>query len=537
MADSITRKWARSKADEVAVRDGCHFDLKAAERVREFFAKFLRHSKGTFAGKPFELQPWQWEEVVGPAYGWKRPDGTRRYRRVSVWISKKNGKSTLCSGVVLYGLVADGEPGAEVYGAAADRIQAGIIFEEVAAMVDQSPALASRLTVNRSLKRVTYDGRHSFYQVLSKESRKTGHGINASTCVKDEVHVVGRELYETLRYAGAARRQPLDFDISTAGNDKTSLGYERYCYAKQVLKGEIEDPELLPCVYEADANDAWEDPAQWKKANPSLGITISLDGFKADFREAKNGSPATQSNFKQLRLNLWQDAVSAWLPVEEWDACQGDITPEMLAFRPCWGGLDLASKMDLCAWLRLWELEDGRYACLARFWAPEEADARRARANLAKLKPWASAGHITLTPGNVTDYDVIEQEVLRDCEADGVREVAFDPWNATQLATHLQEAGVRVVEFPQTIRNFNEPMKELEKLVRSRRLVHDGNPVLRWMLKNVSARQDPSGNVRPDRASSSDKIDGVVALIMALARGTVPAEGAGESDYSEVTSI
>lgn len=529
MTDSITRQWVRSKADESAVDAGCVFDLAAADRVRTFFAKFLRHSKGSFGGQPFELLGWQWDSLLGPLYGWKRRDGSRRYRRSSTWISKKNGKSTLCAGLILYSLVADNEPGSEVYGAAADRAQASIIFEEVAAMVGQSPALAGRLDVNRTIKRVTFAERASFYQVLSRDSRRSGHGINAHVCVIDELHVVDRRLYDTLRYSGAARRQPLLVEISTAGDDKTSLGYERYCYAKQVREGTIEDPELLVYIAEADQPDRWQEQEQWKRANPSLGVTISLDSFKADFTEAKNGTPAAQANFKQLRLNLWQDAISAWLPVEEWDACAADITPEMLDGAPCWAGLDLSSKMDLTALALVFALDDGRYALLCRLWAPEEADSARQKANKALLRPWMLSGHITGTEGNVMDYAAVQAQVLADNEQYAIREVAFDPWNAQATANSLTEQGVSMVEFPQTIKSYNEPMQEMERLIKSRLLVHDGSPVMRWMFKNVCVRKDPSGNVRPDKAKSADKIDGIAAAMMALGRALLA--NAGTSDY------
>ena len=509
-----------SKADERAVDQGCYFDLEAANRVRVFFSRFLRHSKGQFGGRPFELLDWQWNDIIGPAFGWRRADGSRRYRRVSVWVPKKNGKSTLAAGLILYGLVADSEPGAEVYGAAADRNQAGIIFSEVKAMVDQSPSLEKILTVNATAKRITYEKKHSFYQVLSKDSRKTGHGVNAHVCVIDELHVVNRELYDTLRYAGAARRQPLMIEISTAGNDKTSLGYDRYTYASKLLKGEIEDSETLAVVYECEP-EKWEDPQQWAKANPSLGNTISEASFRADYTEAKNGSPSDQMAFKQLRLNLWQDAIFSWIPVHLWDECKAEITPEMLEGKRCWGGLDLASKMDLCAWAIVFEIEENSYALLLRFFAPEDVDSKRQRENRALLKPWANAGHVTLTEGNVIDYDVIEQVVREDCERWGVIEVAYDPWNATHVANHLQADGVKLVEFNQNIRNYNEPTKEFERLVLSNAIKHEGNPVMRMMIASAIARKDPSGNIRPDRERSKDHIDGVTASIMALARAVL----------------
>jgi phage terminase large subunit-like protein len=519
-----TRQWIRCAADEQAADAGGFFDLPAADRVRRFLAKLVRQSKGDFAGKPLELLDWQWQNVVAPLYGWKRANGVRRYRRATVFVAKKNGKSTLAAGLILYGLVADGEQGAEVYGAAADRNQASIIFDEVAAMVRQSPALEKRLDVNRTVRRVAFLEANSFYQVLSKDSRKSGHGINSSLSVVDELHVVNRELYDTLRYAGAARRQPIQFEISTAGNDKTSLGYDRYVYARRLLKGEIEDPETLAVVYECDDPSKWEQRDQWEKANPSLGVTIPLDGFKSDFLEAKNGTPADQANFKQLRLNMWQDAIFAWLPLEAWDACAADLEPAQLEGKTCWGAFDLASKLDLTAWCLLFDLGGGEYALLPRFFAPAEADSRRQKENRTLLKPWMDAGYIVATEGNVADYDAIEAVVRVDCGRFGVQTVYFDPWNATGVTNHLQAEGVNLVEFGQTIKNYNAPMRELERLVMSGKLKHDGNPVMRWRVAHTSARKDPSGNVRPDKEKSSDHIDGVAAAIMAL-QGSLAGEG------------
>ncbi len=525
---SATRQWIASPADERAAEAGCYFDLDAADRVRRFLAKLVRQSKGDFAGKPLELLDWQWRNVVGPLYGWKRRSGVRRFRRASVWVPKKNGKSTLAAALILYALMADGEAGAEIYGAAADRNQASIIFDEVAAMVKQSPAMAKRLDVNRTIRRVTFQEANSIYQVLSKDSRRSAHGINSHTAIIDELHVVNRELYDTLRYAGAARRQPIQFEISTAGNDKTSLGYDRYVYAKRLLKGEIEDPETLAVVYECEDPARWDQPEQWHKANPSLGVTIPLDGFQSDFLEAKNGSPADQGNFKQLRLNLWQDAVYAWLPLELWDACAVDLDPAVLEGKRCWGAFDLASKMDLTAWVIVFDLGDGEYAVLPRFFAPAEADSRRQKENRTLLKPWMDAGYIQATEGNVADYDVIEGVIREDCARFGVETVYFDPWNATQVANRLQAEGVQLVEFGQTIKNYNAPMRELERLVTSGKLKHDGNPCMRWMVAHTSARKDPSGNVRPDKEKSSDHIDGVCSTIMAL-QGALAGEG--ESVY------
>lgn len=517
MSKSKTNHWTRTPADDRAVANGCYFDEPAALKVRKFFHDILRHSKGTdFAGKPFELLDWQWESFIGPLFGWKRKDGTRRYRRASVWVSKKNGKSSLCSGLVLYGLIADGEPGAECYGAAADRNQAGIIFNEAASMVYQAPALKSRLQVIESTKRIVFPETRSFYTVLSKDARKTGHGVNGHLMVIDELHVVNQELYDTLRYAGSARRQPLLIEISTAGNDKESLGYDRYQYAKAVFEGRTDDPELLAYIAEADSNDEWADESQWEKANPSLGHTISLEGFRADWKEASQGTAATRSNFCQLRLNIWQDAVHAWLPMDRWDECHGDLRPEELHGRECYISLDLASTTDTASMILLFPELEGTYAALFYCWVPETACRTRERKNKTLLDNWAREGLIAKTSGDVIDYDVIRQKINDLSRVYDIKKIAVDPWNATQLATQLTGDGFKVEAFRQGYASMSGPAKELEGLVLSKRLRHGGHRVLRWMAGNTSIDMDPAGNIKPSKKTSTEKIDGIVALCMAL---------------------
>lgn len=530
MADKITRDWTRSRADKLAVKNGCWFDLAAGERVRTFFAKFLRHSKGKFAGQPFELQEWQWRKVIAPLFGWKRADGSRRYRALSLWVPKKNGKSCLASGFVLYLLVADGEQGAAVYSAAADRTQASLIFREAANMVAQSPDLQAYLQVVESTKRIACLRTRSVYEVLSKDAKKTGHGINSSGTVIDEMHCVDREMWNTLRYAGAARAQPLLIEISTAGNEIESIGYDRYKYARQVARGEIEDPELLAVVYEADSDDVWEDPQQWEKANPSLGTTITVESFEADYRSAKQGTAADQATFKQLRLNLWQESSSAWLAIEEWDACQGEIDEARLQTLPAYGGIDLSSRLDLTAWILLfWDAAAGKYWVRPRFWAPREADSRRQKANKALLRPWMDSGLITATEGSWVDYDQVEREIAVDVARFDVKKVAFDPANAGQIALHLKATGLDVVQFIQRATYTNEPMQEIERLITARKIGHDGNQVFRWMMKNVIVHRDGRNLICPDKSKSQDKIDGVTGLIMALAIAMLKPE---ESWYS-----
>jgi len=563
--DRITRQWVRAPADERAVVAGCAFDLAAADRVRLFFRRFLRHSEGErWAGKPFELLDWQWRDFIGPLFGWLRPDGSRRYRRAAQWVAKKNGKSTLCAGLVLYGLVADREPAAQVYGGAIDRDQASTIFQICANMVAQSKQLSERLRVIETRRRIAFPEQASFYAVLSKDSKKSGHGKNASLCVIDEMHVVDEQLYRTMRYAGAARRQPLLIEISTAGDDDTSFGFERYTYAKKVLAGAqldagalalaiaegkaADDPEMLAVIYEAGGNDTWEQEPEWHRANPSLGHTITLDSFRADFEEAKNGTPADQAAFRQLRLNLWQSSVSPWLEVERWDACgqwperPGTAVPglaglyplplEHLAGRECFAGLDLSSTTDLASLALVFPDDAGGYDVAVWYWVAEYSCRQRERQNRQKLDRWIAAGWIQEVEGRVLDYGAIRQHLRLLAGLFVIRELGADPWNAVQLLLQLRdEDGLTVLEYPQTFGAMSGPMKEAEKLILAQKIRHGGNPVLRWNFGNVAVVKDQNLNVRPSKKHSRDKIDGMVSVIIALGRAMLNPQGAAPSVF------
>ena len=312
--------WIRSEADERAVLEGCVFDLPGAQRVRTFIEQFLRHSKGEWAGKPFQLLDWQWQNLIAPLFGWKRPDGTRRYRRGYIETPKKNGKSALFSGLSLYLLVGNGEAGAEIYSAAVDRDQASIVFNEAANMAESSPALASRLSVIRSTKRIVYRRTKSFFRALSADV-PAKEGLNAHAVLIDELHAQqSRDLWDTLRYAGASRRQPLHLSITTAGFDKHSICWEQHAYAEQVLAGVIHDSSFFAYIAAASPGDDWTDLEVWKKANPSFGITVNADQFAEDCREAKE-SPAKENSFRRYRLNQWTEQDVRWLALDKWDAC------------------------------------------------------------------------------------------------------------------------------------------------------------------------------------------------------------------------
>lgn len=504
-----------SPADEHAISEGCYFDLAAAERVRQFFARFLKHSKGRWGGEPFELLNWQWEHVIAPLFGWLRADGMRRFRRGAVFVPKKNGKSTLCAGISLYLLVADNEPGAEIYSAAVDRNQASIIYREIESMVAKSPALTRRLKCKPSIKRVIYEAQSAWYEAMSADA-PAKDGVNASAVVVDEIHRhKKRDMFDVLEYAISSRDQPLMLTISTAGvRDLESIGWEVYDYARRIRDGIHFDSSFFARIYEADEKDDWTDPKVWAKANPSLGVTISEESFKADFEAAK-GNPLKENNFKRLRLNIWTNQETRWIPLEAWDACT--LPLRALDGRPCYGGLDLASTQDLNAFVLCFGLEDGSVALLPHFWVPEAAAKDRERKNRTRLDKWIAEGHIKQTSGAVADYEVIRADIVKLRERYDIRAIYADRWNATGLATQLIADGFKVEFFGQGFSSMSGPMKELGKLIVGGKLIHGGNPVLRWCFGNVAATMDAAENIKPDKAAATDKIDGIVAAIMGLA--------------------
>jgi phage terminase large subunit-like protein len=509
--------WIRTPVDERAVAEGCWFDLAAAERVRTFFRRFLRHSKGQWAGEPFELLDWQWEDVIAPLFGWKRGDGTRRFRRGYIAVPKKNGKSTAFSGLSLYLLCADNEPGAEVYSAAVDRDQASIVYNEAANMVDASPHLASRLKVVRSTKRIVFHRNRSVYKALSADV-PAKEGLNAHAVLIDELHAQKtRELWDTLRYAGASRRQPLHLSITTAGYDRHSICWEQHVYAEKVLEGIIEDTSFFAYISAAAEDDDWTDPEVWKEANPSFGITISAEQFAEDCREAQE-SPAKENSFRRYRLNQWTEQDVRWLSMAKWDACSAP--PGDLEGRDCYAGLDLGTTTDLSALVLVFPEEDDRYSVLPFFWVPAEGARQRERRDRVPYLQWIREGYIEATEGDVVDFDVIRKRINELAERYDIREIAVDRWNAVQLATQLDGDGFEIVAFGQGYASMNWPTKKLEELVLGGKLAHGGHPVLRWMASNVAIQQDAADNWKPSKKKSSDRIDGIVALIMAVDRAS-----------------
>lgn len=488
------------------------FDEAAADRAVQFFSKCLTHTKGEWAGQPLHLDTWQSEKIIRPLFGWKRKDGTRKYRTAFIEIPRKAGKSTLAAGIANILLFADGEPGAEVYSAAADREQAAIVFEMAKSMIDASEPLRSRST---SYKRsIVVPSTASSYKVLSSDAY-TKHGLSASGIVIDEVHALpNRDLWDVLTTSTGARRQPLTVAITTAGYDRHSLCYELYDYAVKVRDGIIIDEAFLPVIFEADKDDDWTKPETWRKAHPGLGISVKEEYFAAECAKAQQ-LPGYENTFKRLLLNIWTEQNTRWLPMETWDQCALEV-PD-LAGRICYAGLDLATTTDIAALVLAFQIE-GTVHFLPFFFVPAEGIKRRSERDRVPYADWVRQGYIIATEGNVIDYDVIRAKINELSEQYHIKEIAIDRWNATQLSTQLTGDGFEMIGFGQGFASMSAPTKELERRVLAKEINHAGNPILRWMASNVSIKQDPAGNMKPDKSKSTERIDGIVACLMALGR-------------------
>lgn len=495
-----------------------HYDDAKADRA-VMFIENLRHTKGKWAGKRFWLLPWQ-EQIVRDIFGIIKEDGTRQFHTAYVEIGKKNGKSELAAAVALYMLYADGEPSAEVYGAAADRQQASIVFDVANQMVQMSPALIKRSKIMAATKRVVNYSNAGFYQVLSAEVG-TKHGLNVSGLVFDELHAQpNRKLYDVLtKGSGDAREQPLFFIITTAGTDRNSICYEMHTKSMDILSGRKIDPTFYPVVYGLELEDDWHDERNWYKANPSLGYTIKIDRVREAYQETLQ-NPAEENVFRQLRLNTWVNSSVAWIPEHIYDKGNTAIDERKLLGRECYGGLDLSSTSDITAFVLVFPPEhDGDpYYILAYFWLPEDTLDLRVRRDHVPYDVWQRQGYINVTEGNVIHYDYIERTIIDLGKKFNIKEIGVDRWNATQMIQNLEAEGFTMVPIGQGMKDMSPPTKEFYKLLLEGRIAHGGNPVLRWMAGNVVVETDAAENIKPTKAKSTEKIDGIVAAIMALDR-------------------
>ena len=495
-----------------------HYDKKKADRAVTFIEN-LCHTKGKWAGTPFWLLPWQ-EQLIRDIFGIVKPDGNRQFRTAFVEICKKVGKSELAAAIALYLLYADNEPSAEVYGAAADRQQASIVFDVAKQMVEMSPALMKRSKLMGATKRIVNYGNGGYYQVLSAEVGGK-HGFSVSGLVFDEIHTQpNRQLYDVLTKGSSdARQNPLHFIITTAGNDRHSIAFELHTKAVDILEGRRVDPTFYPVVYGLKDDEDWEDEANWYKVNPSLGYTVDIERLRDAYREAKQ-NPADEITFKWLRMNMWVSSTTAWIPDAIYMRGNEPIDMDALEGRDCYAGLDLSSTGDITALVLIFPPrdEDEKFVLLPYFWIPEETIPRRVKANSVPYDIWEKQGYIMSTEGNVIHYDFIEKFIMDLSEKYHILEIAVDRWNATHVIQNLEDNGLTMVPFGQGFASMSAPTKEFYRLLMEGKIIHGGHPVMRWMAGNVVVDTDPAGNIKVTKAKSKEKIDGIVAAIMALDR-------------------
>lgn len=509
------------------------FDQNRADLAVSFI-NCLKHTKGQWHGQPFELIDWQ-EQIIRDVFGILKPNQARQFNTAYIEIAKKQGKSELAAAVALLLTCGDYEHGGEIYGCASDRQQASIVFDVAVDMVDQCPALKSRIKPILSQKRLVYKPLGSFYQVLSAEAY-TKHGLNVHGVVFDELHAQpNRNLYDVMLHgSGDARKQPLYFLITTAGTDRHSICWEVHQKAEDILAGRKLDPTFYPVIYGAGENEDWTDPKVWQKANPSMGITVDIEKIQVACENAKE-NPAEENLFRQLRLNQWVKQSIRWMPMEKWDKCSLSIDPDELLGRECYGGLDLSSSIDITAFVLVFppKYDDEKYVIMPFFWIPEENIEQRVRRDHVPYDAWEKQNHMQTTEGNVVHYGFIENFIDELGTKYNIREIAFDRWGAVQMVQNLEGLGFTVVPFGQGFKDMSPPTKELMKLTLEGKIAHGGHPVLRWMMDNIFVRTDPAGNIKPDKEKSTERIDGAVATIMALDRAIRCGGNIGGSVYDE----
>jgi phage terminase large subunit-like protein len=512
------------------------FDAGLAQRAIDFVQECCRHVEGALAGQTIRLEPWQ-RSFVANLFGWVRKDSkgrtVRRYREGLLYVPRKNGKTPLAAAIALYVLFCDAEAGQQNYVAAASREQASLLFRQCKGMVEQEPELQSRCELYGGRaeagqsKSIVLKRDGSFLRVISADAN-TKHGGNAHLVLIDELHAQpDGELVEVLTTSTASdnRAQPLVLYMTTADYDRPSACNKKHAEACRVRDGANGDPSFLPAVYETLKGEDHRDEKVWEKANPNLDVSVSRDYLRREFANA-DGDPARTAGLKRLHLNLKTESASAAIDLARWDEAPA-FDPAELEGMECWAGLDLSSTTDVTALVLLFWLERlGAYACLPFFWVPRERARERGRTDRVEYEAWGEQGHLTLTPGDVVDYDAIVAQVEELATRYQIRAIAADQWNATQTLIKLAQAGLTVEKFVQGIFSFNGPTKELGKLVASRRLLHNGHPVLRWMAGNLVVEKDASGNERPTKKKSAEKIDGMVSLVMALGKA-MPEVAAG----------
>lgn len=511
-------EWVYNKSDLLAIQQGCYFDIKKALRPKRFIEQFCYLSPG----KPFILFDWQWRRVVAPLFGWINKDGKRRFKRSFITVAKKNGKSALCAALMIYLLVGTGEYSANVFNIACTREQAGELYSEVIKMIRNSPVLRSKLEIKETVKRVLFRKMASKIHTLAAAVGGS-QGMNASALIVDELHEwttkKGRDLWDSLKYAGSSREEPIAIVITTAGGNRFTVCYEQYLYAKKVAAGLWDDTTYHSAVFEADETDDIQDPATWRKANPSWGMgQLTDDDFRLEAQAAKV-SISAETAFRRYTLNQWVQAneKAGWIRHAAWKACKPQLPVEEYAGMPCVAALDIGSVSDLTALVVAYPHEDGAVSIFPYFWVPEETAFDREKKQEAPYQTWIDRGLVIGTEGSATDYDKVRADINTLREKHGFETLAVDVlFQGAQLAMQLMSDGLDVHPHAQGVLALTNPSKRFEHLVRNKNLAHGNNDVLDWMLSNVTLYVDGANNYKPDKKRSKDKIDGIIATIMAI---------------------
>ena len=506
-------KAACKRSNEMHDKPQYTYDPVAASRPIEF-AKYCKHLKGPLAGQNVSFEPWQ-IFMICQIYGWFREDGRRVVRTVYIEVPRKNGKSTLCSLLALYHLFADKEMGAEVYAAAVTRDQARIVFADAAAMVRGSKDLKKHLGTHKS--NIFHLPSNSKFEPLSSDAGSL-EGKNPSYCVVDELHVhKTSEVWDVLNIASGARAQPIIFGITTAGTNHEGIAYQLRDYAIKTSTGIKDDDTFFSLIYTIDSGDDWRDKDVWIKANPNYGVSVQPDDLDRLFKQAEE-APAAETNFRTKRLNEWRNSTESWIGSTDYELCEGVLPPlESWVGHPCYMGLDLASVSDF-ACVSIMFAKDGKVYNYVKSYLPEDTVYNKSGAMGEHYRAWRDDGRLVATEGNVTDLRYIKEDVLKWAAMFNVREIAFDPYGANELSASLLDMGLPMIKFGQGIMNMSGPSKSFEKLIKSQTLVHGGDPVMRWMVSNCVVFIDPNDNIKVKKEIQANKIDGVIASIMALAR-------------------
>lgn len=500
-----------------------YFDDATADLACRWIEEHCVFTDDKWAGKPFLLQPWQRDRIFRPLFGTKRKaDNLRRYRRVIVWLPRKNGKTETAAAVSLIALIATGVMGGQVYSIAKDKDQARLVFDKAATMVAYSPKLSE---VVEPLKSALFVPQlNAKFEPLSGTAQGK-HGRSSTCLIGDEVHEWPDDrLYTFMHQSSAAREEPIEFLISTAGTQE-GYGWELWQECQRILDGTVEDPETLIVIYAADPDDDWKDPAVWAKANPNLGVSVRLDYLETECRKAQE-SPRLENDFKRYHLNMWTEQDVRWLPIDLWKKCSAEPDNKDLwrhlagnmKGRRGFVGVDLSSTSDITAMVAVFppEKPGDRLVVLPRFWVPDATVERRARVDRVPYDTWKKLGMIETTPGKTIDYAYIKRAGYEWMDLFDLRGFGFDRWNATQTMIEMEAEGVTIVKVGQGFASLTAPSKELERLVISGELEHGNHPVLTWMARNAGYEDDAAGNLKPSKQKSKEKIDGIAALVNSL---------------------